>query len=113
MEVINPNFFSSLETGRTIPSGYKIQMNLPKMLDSNFAQHKEIAQQSVELSIQIVIITEIAITLVIAASLKSMWNLLNVAQVLAYMRFYVNWPAFMNEIFMWIDNAITMKPVTD
>ena len=42
-----------------------------------------------------------------------MWNLLNVAQVLAYMRFYVNWPAFMNEIFMWIDNAITMKPVTD
>ena len=83
------------------------------MLDSKFAQHKEVAQKSVELSIQIVIITEILITLVIAASLKSMWNLLNVAQVLAYMRFYVNWPAFMDQILMWIDNAITMKPVTD
>ena len=42
-----------------------------------------------------------------------MWNLLNVMQILAYMRFYSKWPAFMMSIFTWIDNAVTLKPVSD
>ena len=42
-----------------------------------------------------------------------MWNLMNVIQVLAYMRFYTSWPAIMMEIFKYMDDAITLKPVTD
>ena len=48
-----------------------------------------------------------------AVSLKSMWNLMNVIQVLAYMRFFSHWPAFMMEIFRYMDDAITLKPITD
>ena len=57
--------------------------------------------------------TQIIVTVILAASLKSMWNLLNVMQVLAYMRFYSKWPAFMMSIFLWIDNAVTLKPISD
>ena len=42
-----------------------------------------------------------------------MWNLMNVIQVLAYVRFFVGWPALTSEVFEYMDNAITMKPVTD
>ena len=59
------------------------------------------------------ILLQIVVTLLLAASLKSMWNLMNVIQVLAYVRFYSGWPAFMTKVFEFMDNAITMKPVTD
>ena len=48
-----------------------------------------------------------------ALSLKSMWNLMNVIQVLAYLRFFTSWPALMMEVLTHLDNAITLKPVTD
>ena len=42
-----------------------------------------------------------------------MWNLMNVVQVLAYMRYYTNWPALMLLIYEHMDNAITLKPISD
>jgi len=59
------------------------------------------------------IVFQIVVTILLAASLKSMWNLMNVIQVLAYVRFYSGWPAFMTKVFEFMDNAITLKPVTD
>ena len=38
---------------------------------------------------------------------------MNVIQVLVYMRFFSSWPAFVMEIFVYMDNAITLKPITD
>ena len=66
-----------------------------------------------KITIQASIITQVIITLIIAVSLKSMWNLLNVIQVLAYMRFYAKWPAFMERLLLWMDNVVTLKPVSD
>ena len=51
--------------------------------------------------------------MVLALSLKSMWNLMNVIQVLAYVRFFSGWPAMMMEVFKYMDDAITLKPVSD
>ena len=42
-----------------------------------------------------------------------MWNLMNVVQVLAYIRFFSGWPAVMLEIFQYMDDAVTLKPVSD
>ena len=56
---------------------------------------------------------QLAITIFLALSLKSMWNLMNVIQVLAYIRFFSGWPAIMMEVFKYMDNAITLKPVSD
>ena len=83
------------------------------MLEHDFVAALELAQQSVEITLQAGIMTQIVVTLILAASLKAMWNLLNVVQVLAYMRFYARWPAFMGTIFLWMDNAVTLKPVSD
>ena len=38
---------------------------------------------------------------------------MNVIQVLAYMRFFTAWPAFMLTLFVYMDDAITLKPITD
>ena len=38
---------------------------------------------------------------------------MNVIQVLAYVRFFSGWPALMLEVFKYMDDAITLKPVTD
>ena len=51
--------------------------------------------------------------MILALSLKSMWNLMNVIQVLSYVRFFSGWPALMLEVFKYMDNAITLKPVSD
>ena len=29
------------------------------------------------------------------------------------MRLFTKWPAFMSEILLWIENAVTLKPITD
>ena len=42
-----------------------------------------------------------------------MWNLLNVIQILAYMKFYARWPAFINDIFERIDDAMKFDPIVD
>ena len=73
----------------------------------------EVTEIVVEAATSTIVTTQILITLVMAFSLKSMWNLMNVIQVLAYMRFFTNWPASMMEIFRYMDDAITLKPVTD
>ncbi len=73
----------------------------------------EITQDSLEKATNTFVVAQIVITLVLAISLKSMWNLYNVVQVLAYIRFYSAWPALMMELFTQMDNAITLKPITD
>ena len=37
-------------------------------------------------------------TLLLALSLKSMWNLLNVMQVVTYMRYFAAWPAVVDKM---------------
>ena len=71
------------------------------------------AIEAVNTGIQLGIIAQLAITLPIALSLKSMWNLMNIIQVLSYMRLYSNWPAMIDFQLNQLELAITMKPVSD
>lgn len=73
----------------------------------------ETAQTSVESATNTVVVGQVIITIVLAISLKSMWNLMNVIQVLSYVRFFTGWPAMMTVIFNYMDDAITLKPVSD
>jgi len=81
--------------------------------DKQFAATMESTEAAVTNAANTVVVFQIIITLVLALSLKSMWNLMNVIQVLAYVRFFTGWPAFMLEIFRYMDNAITLKPISD
>ena len=112
--IIDGAFFSSSENGLPILPGTIIEQVLPKMFASKeFGTTMETTEETVNVAANTLIVVQIIITLVLAASLKSMWNLMNVIQVLAYIRFYSGWPAFLLKIFEYMDNAITMKPVTD
>ena len=73
----------------------------------------ETTKKSVENATNTVVVAQLIITILLALSLKSMWNLMNVIQVLSYVRFFSGWPALMLEVFKYIDNAITLKPVSD
>ena len=68
---------------------------LPRMFESGEI-NSAIAMEAVNKGLQIGIIAQLAITLPIAISLKSMWNLMNIIQILAYFRLYANWPAMID-----------------
>ena len=53
------------------------------------------------------------IALAMAASLKAMWNLNHVMQVVAYLRIISNNPANLALIFDSVYNAVTLKPIKD
>ena len=112
--IVDGSFFSSEENGLPIEPGTKIEQTLPKMLPGKAAvQVLETTKQSIESATNTVVVAQIIITLLLALSLKSMWNLMNVIQVLAYVRFFSGWPAIILEVFKYMDNAITLKPVSD
>ena len=67
----------------------------------------------VNTGIQLGIVAQLITILLIAISLKSMWNLMNVIQVLSYLRLYSNWPGFIDFQLKQLDLAITLKPISD
>ena len=73
----------------------------------------ETTKTTMERATQTFVVAQIVITLILSVSLKSMWNLYNVCQILAYIRLFTNWPALMDSVFLYLDNAITLKPISD
>ena len=60
---------------------------------------------------QSVMLSQILITIAISISLKSMWNLMNVMQVLAYSAFYCRWTCNMAMVISQIEQGIKMEVV--
>ena len=75
--VKNTKFFSSSDTGRAIQEGFSIIELLPRMFKSGEI-NSVVAIEAVNTGLQLGIIAQLAITLPIAISLKSMWNLMNI-----------------------------------
>ena len=44
----------------------------------------------------LLVYSNVAFTLILAVSLKAMWNMFNVMQVLAYLREFTPWPAIVD-----------------
>ena len=107
--VVDGRFFSSNVNGLPIETGTTIEQLIPKMLEVDYAS----AMETTSASVETFFMAQIIVTTVLAISLKSMWNLMNVIQVLSYIRFFTGWPALMMEIFTYMDDAITLKPLTD
>lgn len=112
--IVDGSFFADEATGISIPTGTTIDNVLPKMLPGEqFVMVMETTKETIETTAQGILVAQILITLILAVSLKSMWNLYNVIQIMAYIRFFTAWPAFMMEIFTHMDNAVTLKPISD
>ena len=101
IKIVDTDFFSDSESGITVDPDFSITKNLPIMLkNGEFAQNLELASATVEKGVQTGLVTQIIICVILSASLKSLWNFLNVVQVLAYIRFFAIWPATMMVVFI-------------
>ena len=68
---------------------------------------------AVETATQTVGISQIVLSVAMAASLKAMWNLVNVMQVVTYLKNIPNNPANVEMILKTIHNAITLEHLRD
>ena len=72
---------------------------IPKLFtEENFEKVVDEIHEVVNSAASSIVASNIVMTLILAISLKSMWNLLNVIQVLAYMRFFAPWPALIDKV---------------
>ena len=101
--------FASAATGIEIDPNFFMHQVLPKMLpDTEFTAVMTAAAEVVEKGVQIGLLSQIVISILLAASMKTLWNFLNVVQVLAYLRSFSNWSAMMDFIFVQVEYAVTL-----
>ena len=55
----------------------------------------------------------LVMSLFLFASLKTVWRLITLIQVLVYLRLFTSWPVLCNVFFETVNDAITLKSVTD
>lgn len=94
------SLLSSAESGSEVDPNFSMQKLLPRMLPGQeFAVALESTAAKVEAGMQVGLVVQLVICIVLAASLKAMWNFLNVVQVLVYLRFFAEWSGTMTFIF--------------
>ena len=72
------------------------------------------AGSTVQYAANTAFLSQFGVTIFLAVSLKAMWNLMHVMQVLAYMRLYITtWPANTAMMLQSVHNAITLENVLD
>ena len=73
----------------------------------------ETAESTAENTTQSLMTGQILLTLALSVSLKQMWNLFNVMQVLALTREFTKWPALEKGVITYIIDAIYLKKITE
>ena len=81
------------------------------MLPGETVKLIESAGSSAKNTAQSLMTGQLILTLVLSVSLKQMWNLLNVMQVLAYARNFIVWPCMVEMIIKYIIEAIYLNQV--
>ena len=76
--------------------------------DTEFTIVMVAAAEVVEKGVQIGLISQTVISIILAVSMKTLWNFLNVVQVLAYLRSFASWSAIMDFMLVQMDHAITL-----
>ena len=83
--VLDDDFFSSSTSSKGISKGSKITTVLPKMLPGeDTVEVLATTEEATSNTTQGLLISQILVTLVLSVSLKQMWNLFCVMQVLGY-----------------------------
>ena len=58
-------------------------------------------------------LSQFGVTICLAVSLKAMWNLMHVMQVMAYLRLVVSWSANTQMMLASMHNAITLENIVN
>ena len=113
-EVANKEFFSRTDAQAGIEEGTQVKLWLPRLLSGDaFEETVNEIHETVDSSAQYLLVGNLFTTVILAISFKSIWNLLNVMQVLVFMRYFTPWPASVDAILVELENAITLRPFVD
>ena len=107
--VDSKQLFSSANSGLTIEDGKDILLTLPRHFpdEDTFMQVEIVSDAIVKVS-ESAFWSSLVIAILISISLKVMWNIMNVMQVLAYTRLFSLWPANIKSVMDAVQIAITM-----
>lgn len=105
---VEPEVFISKRTGKAV-TDKNISKQVPKQfVSAKQLQLMETAADSVTYASQTVFGFQFIATIVLAASLKAMWNLMHFMQLVAYLRMLVSWPANVQMMLSAVKEAITL-----
>ena len=83
---------------------------MPRMIPTEDIQEfLASAASSIERTTQTLMTGQLVITILLSVSLKQLWNLLNVMQVLAVTREFTQWPATIEEIIKYLYEALYLE----
>lgn len=106
-------FFCSNDSPQAIPEGTTIETKLPQLLPGeNYEAAMNVAQSSIEGTTQTMMAGQVIITIFLSVSLKQLWNLFNVLQLLSILKNFTKWPALVQEVIKFITEAVYLKNVT-
>ena len=111
--IIDESFFCSADSADSIAKGTEIKTVLPQMFGEEFEAAMVSTKSAAETTTQTLMTSQIFLTLILSVSLKQMWNLFNVVQVLALSREFTKWPALGKSVITYIIDAIYLKQIND
>lgn len=112
--ILDESFFCSEGQPMTIEAGTEIKTVLPRLNPGEeFEGTMEATKSTIESSASTFMTGQLIMTLVLSVSLKQMWNLFNVMQVLAYTREFTRWPALVQSVIEYIIEALYMEKVNN
>ena len=79
----------------------------------SFATALATTEGTADSAAQSLLASQMVMTVVLSVSLKQLWNLLNVMQVLAYSTNFTQWPALVEEVNKQVFEAIYLTKVNN
>ena len=112
--IVEPNLFISKQSGKTVKKDTEIEVEIPRQFPTE-GERKiiEATGVTVEAAASTAGLSQLFISIVMAVSLKAMWNLMNVMQVFAYLRHMGIYPANLAVILESVHNAVSLEPLKD
>ena len=87
-----------------------VQNFIPKQFPNEDAYASAVATgTSVQVVADTAFIGQFLLTIFLSVSLKSMWNLMHVMQIITYFHMVVDWPANASIMFQSLENSITLE----
>ena len=112
IKFVEAELFTSKETGKSLPPETEIEFTIPKQFPSDSAyQLAVVTGSTVAVAANLSFMSQFGVTICLAVSLKAMWNLMHVMQVMAFLRLLVDMPANSNMMLQSMHNAITLENV--
>ena len=82
------------------------------MINSDAIDLLSFTESTIETTTQTLLTWQILVTIILSVSLKAMWNLLHVMQILTFSKNFTEWPALATESLTYINDAIYLEEIS-